>query len=458
MRMMVSINPANGEVLGEAPMTSVEDVVRIVREARAAQPAWRKLGLEARIKALRVLAELFNKYQQAIAVATSREMGQPINLSHGMAERSVEQFHWNLDHAPAILKNEITYEDAAVVNEVIYEPRGVAAVIMAWNFPIGNFVYSVSQTLIAGNTVVVKYSEEIPLLSKLLEEICAEAGLPKGVLSFVHGDGQVGSVLVDQPIDMILFTGSAGTGKKLYAKAAERLIPVVMELGGSSAGIVFADADVGAILKDIFFFRFRNCGQFCGGLKRLIVHRSQFDHCVDGLGKIANDIKPGDPFDPKTDVGPLVAERQVVKLEEQIKDAVDKGAKIVAGGKRPEGKKGAWYEPTILSNITHDMRVWTEEVFGPALPIVPFDTYEEALALANDTPYGLTGYVFTKDKILAQRAAGDIQTGCVGINGQHYFRHENPFGGTKQSGIGRENGKWGFHEVCNVKIVARPKS
>lgn len=457
MRMMVSINPSTNEVLGEVPMTTAEDVARLVKEARQAQVTWRKIGLEARIKALRPLVALFTQHQKSIAEMTSREMGQPINLSSGMVERSVEQFNWNLDHAPMILKNETTYEDAGVINEVIYEPRGVIACIMAWNFPIGNFVYSVSQALIAGNVVVVKYSEEVPLVSKLLESICAEAGLPKGVLSFVHGDGQVGAALADQPIDMILFTGSASTGQKLYAKAAEKLIPTVMELGGSSPGLVFPDADLPAILRDIFFFRFRNCGQFCGGLKRLIVHRSLFAACVEGLGKIADSIQPGDPLDPKTDIGPLVAERQVVKLEEQIKDAVDKGATIISGGKRPSGKKGAWFQPTILANVTTQMRVWTEEVFGPALPIVSFDTYEEAIALANDTPYGLTSYVFTQDKALARQAASDITAGCVGVNGQHYFRSENPFGGIKQSGIGRENGKWGFHEVCNIKIVARPR-
>ncbi len=457
MRVMTSVNPSTGEVLGEVPMTTSEDIRSKVQAAQNAQSVWQALGLTERVKILRALPLLIEQHKQALSELTSREMGQPISLSEAMTNGSIVHFRWNLDHAAKYLKNEISFEDDTTVNEIIYEPRGVIACIMAWNFAISNFVWSVSQALIAGNAVIVKFSEEIPLFSKMLEEICAQSGLPQGVLAFVHGDGQSGTELVDQDIDMILFTGSTQTGQKLYAKAAEKGIPAVMELGGSSPGVIFSDVDLKSMLKDIFNKRFSNCGQFCSNLKRLIVHRSLFDACVAGLAQLARGAKLADPMSHDTEMGPLVAERQVVKLEGQVKDAVTKGAVIVCGGKRPDRHRGAWYEPTILTHITKDMRVWHEEVFGPVLPVVPFDTYEEAIALANDTAYGLTAYIYTQDKALAAKAAKDIRAGCIGINNQNFFRPETPFGGMKKSGLGRENGKWGFHEVCQIKVVAREK-
>jgi len=454
---IISIDPATNEPLGEVSTTSSDQVKHKVKLAKKAQPLWQNMGLDSRVNALRVLLGLFEKHKGKLSETTCREMGRPIALCESLHDYAVELFLWNLNHAPECLKNETTYEDDTIINEVVYEPLGVIACIMAWNFPIGNFVFSVVQALIAGNTVVIKYSEEIPLFSKLLEEICGSAKLPEGVLSFVHGDGEIGKILVEEDVDLISFTGSSETGRKLHIQAAEKGIPIVLEMGGSSPGIIFQDANTTNLLKTVFDYRFANSGQFCDNLKRLIVHSSLFDYCVDGLVEIARQAKLGNPLSRDTTMGPLVAERQVIRLEMQVKDALDKGAKLICGGDRPEGLKGAWYRPTILVNITSDMRVWKEEVFGPVLPIVSFETYEEAIQLANDSVYGLTGYIFTNNKNIARRAMNDIKAGCIGINGMDFFRPENPFGGYKRSGIGRENGKWGFHDVCRVKVIARDK-
>jgi len=454
---LTSINPATGDVIGEIPVTAPDEIKRVVARARAARPKWQAIGLEKRQQFLSKLMDALSQHRTRLTEITCREMGRPIARCEGIHDYSIELLKWNLDHAAECLKSETTYEDSEIVNEVVYEPRGVVACIMAWNFPIGNFAFSVVQALIAGNVVIIKYSEEVPFFSKALEEVCRAADLPEGVLSFVYGDGEVGELLTDEEVDLISFTGSSQTGRKLYIKAASKGIPAVLEMGGSSPGLIFPDVNIDQILKTIFDLRFANSGQFCDNLKRLIVHADLFEKCVAGLAEIAAKTRLGDPMDRATALGPLVAERQVVRIEAQVKDALDKGASVICGGKRPSGLKGAWYEPTILTNITRDMKVWTEEVFGPVLPVVTFKTYEEAMELANDTAYGLTGYVFTADKSIMCKATTDLKVGCVGINGLDFFRPQNPFGGYKNSGLGRENGKWGFHDVCQTKVIARPR-
>ncbi|MDD3183163.1 MAG: aldehyde dehydrogenase family protein [Alphaproteobacteria bacterium] len=454
---IVSTNPATKETLGQVSVTTSKQLSEIIASAKKAQKAWQETGLSKRVSRLRAVVELFVQYKKELSEITCLEMGRPLASCKGLHDYTVEQFKWNLDHAAEYLASETTYEEGSIINEVVYEPWGVVACIMAWNFPILNFVYSVVQPLIAGNSVVVKYSEEIPLFSQKLEEICKEADLPEGVLSFVYGDGAIGEALTDEDVDLIIFTGSSQTGNKLRIKAAQKGIPAILEMGGSSPGVVFSDVDLTDFIKSIYALRFDNSGQFCDNLKRLIVHEDLFDACIEKLALLAQAAKIGLPMDPMTEMGPLVAERQVANIESQVQDALEKGAKLVCGGKRPKNLDGAFYEPTLLTNVTKDMRVWKEEVFGPVLPIVSFKTYEEAMQLANDTLYGLTAYIFTNDKKISTRATVDIRAGCISVNGLDYFKPQNPFGGYKQSGAGRENGKWGFHDVCQVKMVAREK-
>ena len=457
-KIVVSTDPANNyEVLGEVRSSSREEVLEKVHQAREAQNKWQEIGLEKRIAYLQKLADVFKQNREELIERPMRETGVPLGLATGLAEGAEESFAWNLAHALNALTPVTTYEDANEINEIIFEPYGVMGCIVAWNFLYPNFVQSAVQPLLAGNTVVMKYSEESPLFSQYLEGLIEQADLPKGVINFVYGDGQVGAALADSDIDFIHFTGSYATGQKLYEKAAEKFIPIVNELGGSSRGVVFEDSNIDKIVEDVFWNRFLNTAQFCDGLKRLIVHESLFDEMVEKLSVYAQTKIVGNPFDDKTELGPLVAERQVVKLEGQLKDALDKGAQLICGGKRPDGLKGAYFEPTLLTNINPEMQVWHEEVFGPVLPIVSFKTYKEALALANDTIYGLSAYVYTNDKSLAERAIKDIKAGTITVFGTNTYRSQNPFGGYKKSGMGRTSGTQGFHDSVQIKTVGRKK-
>ncbi|KKR71498.1 MAG: Aldehyde Dehydrogenase [Candidatus Roizmanbacteria bacterium GW2011_GWB1_40_7] len=454
---IVSVNPSNYESLGEVEYSSEEEIKDKVKKANAVKKEWKELGLEGRVNALRKVLDKLSERKDELAKLAAKEMGMPISQSKADVQDGINFFSWYLDNASKYLSPEVVYEDGKVTQTVFYEPLGTAAVITPWNFPLSNFVWGAGQNLIVGNTVVYKTSEECPLFGKLLEETINSAGLSQGVFLEIYGDGTVGDFLAHQDINLISFTGSTKVGKHLYRVGGEKFIKVVCELGGSAPGVVFADANLDEVIEVIYGNRFTNCGQMCDALKRLIVHKSIFDEVVERLKKKLESLRVGNAEDEATDIGPLVAKRQVELLEEQVKDAVDKGAKIVTGGKRPEKLSGAFYEPTLLTNVTTDMRVWQEEVFGPVLPIVSFETDEEAVAMANDTKYGLGSYVYTKDKEKALEIASRIDAGMVSINAASYINACSPFGGYKDSGIGREHGKFGFAELTQVKIVAIEK-
>lgn len=458
MTRLISTNPAkNYEVLGEAEISTENEIKEKVQQARQSLVNWRELGVEGRVEELKKLRDgILNKKDQLVLLVT-QEMGMPVSQSKADFESAISYFDWYLENASKHLAPEVTFEDETSIHKVFYEPLGVVAAIVPWNFPISNFIWSVIPNLVVGNTVVFKHSEETPLCAKTIEEIAKEAGLPAGVASFIYGDKEIGDSLVHQEIDMICFTGSSKTGKYLYKVAAEKFIRVLLELGGSAPGVVFEDADIDRILESIYFSRFVNCGQACDALKRLIVHESRFDDVVEKLKALVESKKVGDPENEAMDFGPLVTKRQVEVLEDQLQDALDKGAEVITGGKRPDGLEGAFFEPTILTSVTSEMKVWQEEIFGPVLPVVSFKTEEESINLANDAKYGLGGYIFTENKEKAVRIASQIKTGMVSINNAYYLIPSNPFGGAKESGIGREHGKWGLHELCNVKIVSFEK-
>ena len=458
MAKLISINPSNYEVLGEVEMSTEKEIVEKVVSAHASQKNWKALGLTKRIELLKSLLPLFTSKKEELALLSSKKMGMPYSEAVDDLNSGIEYFTWYLENAEKYLKPEITFEDENEIHKVIYEPKGVAAVIVPWNFPFSNFIWQVGQNLIVGNVVIFKHSEEIPLFSKEIENIFADSKVPQGVFNEIYGSGQVGNMLVHQDINMICFTGSSKVGKQLYKTAAEKFIPLLMELGGSAPGIVFEDADVDKIIESIYFNKFLNCGQVCDGLKRLIVHENKFEEVVDKLKKIVESKKIGMAENKDTDIGPLVAKRQLKLLQEQVKDAISGGAEIVTGGKSPEILKGAFYEPTLIVRVNRNMRIWKEEVFGPVLPIVPFKTYDEAIALANDTKYGLGGYIFTEDKKLFEKASSEINTGMVSHNNILYLKPCDPFGGNKDSGLGREHGKYGFHELCKIKIISMENS
>jgi len=457
---IISLNPGkNYEKIGETNISTRSEIDIKISKAHKAKYHWAALGVKDRKAMLEALYQEFAKKQNDIQLLASQEMGMPISFSKKMdIGAGLKYMRGYLDYAEEWLAPETILDTKQETHQLIFEPLGVAGISIPWNYPFCNFVWGVIQNLIVGNTVVFKHSEECSLTGKLLEEIVSSAGLPDGVFNEIYGDGSdVGEYLMNSNIDCMYFTGSTGVGKHLYQVAAKSFIPALLELGGSAPGIVFEDADLDAAVESIYNNRFANSGQTCDGLKRLIVHRTRFDEVVDKLKKLLATKIIGDPEDPKTDLGPLVAERQLALLEEQVYDALKKGAKIIIGGKRTPGLLGAYYNPTILTDITFDMRVWNQEVFGPVLPIVPFDSEDEAISLANDTEYGLGGYIYTKNIDRALITSRLIKSGNISINGATYDAPQDSFGGYKNSGIGRENGKEGLRELCAKKIVALKK-
>ncbi len=459
MSQLISINPSDYEVLGEVEISTEQGVEVAVDSARAALPSWSGLSVGERCETLKSFAEVSKAHAEEIAQLIAQETGRPIsNTRTGNVQGGLDYLEAYLEMAERCLAPQITHETSTEIHEVIREPWGVIACICPWNYPYMNVVWQCGQALLAGNTVVYKNSEENPLFAKLTAELFEQSDVPRGVFNVIYGDGKAGDMLAHQNIDMISFTGSAQVGQQLARVAAEKFIPILAELGGSSPAIVFEDMPINEELaKEIFGKRFLHSGQICGAVKRLLVYEGGFDRMVELLAKICSEQKIGDARDETTDLGPLVAERQVLKIEEQVQDAVDKGAKIVCGGKRPEGLKGAYYEPTILTGITPYMRVWHEETFGPVLPVVTFKTEAEAIELANDTDYGLGAHVFTSNNELFKRVAKQIQSAMVAQNNVNYFNPNSPFGGYKKSGMGRVHGQFGFDEVTQPKLIAREK-
>lgn len=455
MNKLVSINPATLQILGEVSNSNLEDIQQKVAQAHQIKNYWKSLGVSKRIDLLRPLVKAFDARQQEIAQLTTAEMGKTINESINGLVWDFDYFNDFLNKGREYLADDITFQEDNIQDRVVFEPRGVVGCIVPWNYPFSNFLYAVIPNLIAGNPVVFKHSEECLLLGKLCEEVMMQSDLPPGVFSAIHGDQEVGESLIAQDIDMIWFIGSSSVGQKLYESAGKKQIKAILEMGGSNPTIVFDDVNIDSIIPSLIQARFSNCGQSCDALKRLIVHKNVAEEVITKMVHHLQTLKIGDPTQPTTQMGPLVAMRQLTLLESQVADAVNKGAKILTGGKKPEGLTGAYYLPTLLTNITPDMRVWTEEVFGPVLPIVSFETEEEALKLANDTAYGLGAHIYSADIERAERMAAKIDAGSIDINQGSRWRPCNPFGGFKKSGMGCEHGKLGFQELCRFKVIAR---
>jgi acyl-CoA reductase-like NAD-dependent aldehyde dehydrogenase len=456
---ITSTNPGDDyKVLGAVEAATEADVVAAVAAARKAQPAWAALSIAERCTKIRSFLKVCEGRFEDIAQTMSKEMGKPIVPSRGSITATFAEFEDYMQQAVLALAPSVVFESDTEKHVQTFEPRGVIAAITPWNFPFNNLSFQVGQALIAGNTIVIKPSEEIVLFTQLVAELVAASDLPQGVLVPIIGDGKVGESLVRQDVDMILFTGSTQTGQRITEIAAERSLPVLTEMGGSAPGIVFEDADMTKVITMLANARFDNTGQYCDGLKRAIVHRSRYDELLHGLKEYAATTKVGYQLDEDTKLGPLVAKRQLDKLEAQVGDAIAKGAQVFVGGKQPEGLHGAYYEITVLTDVTRDMQVWKEEVFGPVLPVVTFETEEEAVRLANDTEYGLGAYVFTEATERYQRVARQIQAGNIAHNTAWYFSPRTPFGGYKKSGNGRSQGTVGFHEICQIKVIAEEKA
>lgn len=452
---IISTSPANNyKTIGEVDVSTREEVEARVQAAQNAKTAWKELGVVARIKLLEPIRDEFAKRTEEIAELISREMGKPITESRSEVDRYTNgELAWFLENGETALADESTLVDDESDHYIRYEPYGVVAAIAPWNFPFGMAIWGIFPNLIAGNTVVFKASEECPLTGKLIEDIIKNHNLPEGVFSEVYGAGDVGKQLVEGDIDLIWFTGSTKTGKSLYKTAADKFIKVVLEMGGSNPCVVFDDVDVSEIAPVIFSGRFQNCGQVCSSLKRLIVHESVADDLIKELTKLLETKTIGDPLREDTDFSSLVAKRQQILIQEQLDDALGKGATIAAQKDIPKDLEGAFFAPALLTNVSKDMRVWREEVFGPIFPAVTFRTEEEAVQLANDTPYGLGAHVISGDKHRAMRVASKIDAGSISINLEARFAPQDPFGGFKNSGMGRERGIHGLRELCQIKVI-----
>ncbi len=453
---IISINPSNNEMLGEMEETTKEEVIEKVSLAKSVQSKWANLDIDKRIE---ILKEIYNKFEEnldKIANLISLEMGKPIVQSENEIKSTLKNIKWDLENAKDCIASEITFESDKEIQKIFYEPKGIVVAISPFNYPFSLCCAIAFQNLIVGNVVISKPDPNLLLLYKFLKEILNNSNLPAGVWQFVLGGKEIGSFLVEQDIDMICFTGNTKTGEYLYKVAANKMIPILMELGGSAPGIVCEDADIDNVIAGIFKKKFSNSGQLCHALKRLIVHETVFDEVVSKLKDIAKSQVIGNPLDRNTTIGPLVNKKQLNTLLEQFNDAVNKGANVIYGGKQQKEKEN-YFEPTILTNITKDMKVWKEEVFGPILPVISFKTIEEAIELANDTIYGLGGYVFTTNKEKFEKISKELKTGMVACNNLAYSAPYNPFGGVKKSGLGRTRGKWGLRGLCDIKVVTFEK-
>lgn len=460
VKKIISLDPSrNYKIIGEVTISTYDEINYKIRQARLAQKTWSSLDISKRLIFLEKLYQEFEKRKDDIKTMISKEIGKPYTLANLTdIEGGLKYMRGYLNFAQKWLEPKITFENEKEIHYLFFEPKGVVGISIPWNYPFLLFIWAVVQNLIVGNTVVVKHSKECVLTGKLLEEIVNSVNLPEGVFNEVYGNGSdTGEYLMNSDIDLIWFTGSSIVGKHLYQVASKKFIPAILELGGSAPGIVFKDANLEMTIKSIYFNRFSNSGQSCDALKRLIVHKDIFDDVIKQLKDLILTKTIGYPDDPKTDLGPLVSKKQVTILENQVNDAIEKGAKVIIGAKQPLNLQGAYYEPTLLTNISFDMAVWQEETFGPVLPIVPFKDENEAIALANDTKYGLGGYIYTQDKERAINISKLIKTGNVSINNANYSIFEDPFGGYKYSGLGREHSKIGLQELCNLKVIALNK-
>ncbi|MFO8176013.1 MAG: aldehyde dehydrogenase family protein [Longimicrobiales bacterium] len=454
---IISTNPGrNFEEIGRVRCSTPAEIDQAVAAARPAAFQWGRMTIEERCVFIDRYRELLEEHWGEIAELQSKEMGKPIIESHQEIESSVRFLKNQTEKAGKLLAPRILDSYPTHRTEAHYEPYGVAAVIIPWNFPTSQFVANSSPLLLAGNVVVLKHSEECVLTSQLFASLIEKAGFPEGVFQLLYGDGRIGQFLLEKDIDFIHFTGSSVIGKEIYKKAAEKFVPVTLEMGGSSPAIVTEEVDLKKTARSVFYERFKNCGQICCALKRLYVQDTVVEKLVQELSVIAEQQVVGDPLEESTTLGPLAASRQLEELEDQLRRAKRAGASVVAGGSRPAGLEGAYFLPTIVTGTGNDSPLIQEEVFGPVLPVMSFETVDEAIELANDSPYGLSAFVYSEVESTQKRLVRELEAGQVSVNGASYFSNHAPFGGYKNSGIGRVRGDEGLFEATQIKVVGKP--
>jgi len=442
------LEPATEQVLAELPRAGVEDADAAVARAKAAYPAWRAVAPADRSRLLHRLADALAAKQEELAVLEARNAGKPIGDARGEMGMVAETFRFYAAAPERALGDTIPVSGGVAMT--FREPLGVVGLITPWNFPLTIASWKLAPALAAGNTVVLKPAELTPLTAIEFEKIALDAGLPEGVVNVLVGPGSTaGARLVEHPdVAKIAFTGSTEVGRRIAAGAAETIKRVTLELGGKSANIVFADADIAAAAAAAPGAVFGNAGQDCCARSRILVERSALDSFMDALEESVEAIRVGDPLDEATEMGPLISAGQ----RETVASFVPADAPVAIQGSAPDGP-GYWFPPTVLCPVGRDDRAVREEIFGPVAVVVPFRDEAEAVALANDTIYGLSGSVWTRDGAKALRVARAVETGVLSINSNTSVRVSTPFGGFKQSGYGRELGPHALDHYTEVKTV-----
>jgi acyl-CoA reductase-like NAD-dependent aldehyde dehydrogenase len=441
-----------GELFATIPAGTLAEANAAVEAAAAAFPAWSLTSPKERGEFLQRISEKLAESTDEIALAIAHEVGMPLILAKGIqVGLPTATFADNATRA-----KEFVWEEEIGNSTIVREPAGVVAAITPWNYPLHQIANKVAPALAAGCTVVLKPSEVAPINAFYLAEIMEEVGLPKGVFNLITGTGPVvGEAIAAHPLtDLISFTGSTKVGKRLMEIAAQGVKRVSLELGGKSANILLEDADFSKAVPDGVFKCYLNSGQTCSALTRMLVPRAKLAEVEDLAVQAASGLNPADPVEGMSMLGPLVSAAQQKRVKTYIQKGIDEGARIILGGtEAPEGlEKGYYVQPTIFSDVRNDMTIAQEEIFGPVLAIIPYDTEDEAVQIANDTVYGLAGGVWASSDEKALEVARKIRTGQVEINGGN-FNLFAPFGGYKQSGIGRELGKFGFEEFLETKAI-----
>lgn len=456
---LTSINPHDQSVVGELEVSSKKDILKAVERAKETFKIWKTFAVKNRAEYIKKYAQKLVVNKEKLATLITLEMGKPLKESISEIDDELNFVNYYAEMAPEYLSDEVVLVKDKENYRITYEPYGVCSCIAPWNFPLMMADSGILPALLSGNTVVFKPSEHCSLSQKMVFDLLNETGLPEGVINLIIGDGKVGKILVNSPIDLIWFTGSTKVGQEIFKKCGERFIKALLEMGGSSAGIVFADAEFSLTMDNLYSARFYNCGQVCSAIKRLFVEKSIYEKVVKSFVNKLKTVKIGNPMN-NPDIGPLVSQKQLQILKEQVEDAVKKGARVETGGKQPPAKeleKGNYFEPTILTNVNFKMKVLKEETFGPVLPIIPFENEEEVIRMANNTVYGLSSEIYTTDVGKGERVAKQLESGTVAINTDNYFKPQSPFGGYKKSGMGKEYGKLGLQEFSQVKILAVSK-
>ncbi|MFD5558708.1 NADP-dependent succinic semialdehyde dehydrogenase [Streptomyces sp. NPDC127068] len=457
---LTTVNPATGERVAVFDALDADGVERKLATAVAAFEAFRLLPSYERARLMHSAADLLDHDGPQIARVMTVEMGKPITQARAEAAKCAKAMRWYAEHADALLADEVpdpvdVTDSGAVGVRVVYRPLGVVLAVMPWNFPLWQVVRFAAPALMAGNVGLLKHASNVPQTALYLEDLFRRAGYPQGCFqTLLIGSGAVEGLLRDPRVAAATLTGSEPAGRSVAAIAGDEVKKTVLELGGSDPFVVMPSSDVERAARVAVTARVQNNGQSCIAAKRFIVHEDVYDEFTDRFTEAMRVLRVGDPLDEATEVGPLATERGRAELEELVDEAVESGATVLCGGRRPPGLPDGWYyEPTVLADVTPQMRIHHEEAFGPVATLYRVATVDEAVAVANDTPFGLSSNVWTRDASEIARFTRDLRAGGVFVNGMTASHPAFPFGGVKRSGYGRELSGHGLHEFCNITTV-----